>query len=44
MERVPFPDREMFYSISRDANPPIKRPDFNAVLYNLKYSLCFQAQ
>ena len=26
-----------FYSISRDANPPIKRPDFNAVLYNNYY-------
>ncbi len=32
MERVP---------ISRDANPPIKRPDFNAVLYNiyLRYAI-----
>ncbi len=26
-----------FYSISRDANPPIKRPDFNAVLYNTQW-------
>jgi hypothetical protein len=31
MERVPY-----FYSISRDANP-IKRPDFNAVLYKAYY-------
>ena len=26
-----------FYPISRDANPPIKSPDFNAVLYNNVY-------
>ncbi len=40
MERVPFHDREMEIPIryhARDANPSIKQPDFNAVLYNIEY-------
>ncbi len=42
MERVPFYDREMEISIqSRDANSPIKRPDFNAVLYKIQYNTIF---
>ena len=42
MERIPLHSWEI--SISRDHKQPIKRSEFNKVLYNVKYHWCFSTK